>query len=139
MIRIRPTGASCFVALPIAACILSASAPSIVSAGSREDDLVRQHLASGDQFRDSGLTREAIEQYEAAMKIDPENPAVYERCTTLCWRELTAPPRPLARADIPRDWGPFAPIVVGRLFPAHATARSMVACTWCASCCGASP
>ena len=76
----RPTGAPSFAALPIAACILLASSPpTVTSAGSREDDLVNQHLATGDQFRGSGLTREAIEQYEAAMKIDPENPAVYER------------------------------------------------------------
>jgi tetratricopeptide (TPR) repeat protein len=82
MIRTLTTGALVLaLRLAIAACVLpgQASAQAVASAGSREDDLVNQHLAAGDRFRASGLLQEAIGEYESAMKIDPENPAVYER------------------------------------------------------------
>jgi len=53
--------------------------PTVQPALSPEDDLMNKYLATGDQFRNSGLPLKAIEQYEKALEIDEENPEVYQR------------------------------------------------------------
>ncbi len=43
------------------------------------DEQLRQHMHLGDQYRQSGLYTKAIEEYEQALNIDPENPEIYSR------------------------------------------------------------
>jgi tetratricopeptide (TPR) repeat protein len=54
------------------------TAPQVVSA-SPEQDLLRQYLFQGDQYRDSGLPEKAVEQYEKALALDDDNVEVYPR------------------------------------------------------------
>ena len=56
-----------------------APAPTVEAATTPENDEVNRFLATGDQFRNSGLPLKAIEQYEKALAIDDENPGVYQR------------------------------------------------------------
>lgn len=84
MIGIRTTGVLLLGALPLvlAACgppATQTAPPTVEPASSPEDDMVNKYLSTGDQFRNSGLPEKAIEQYEKALEVDPENPAVYQR------------------------------------------------------------
>ena len=50
-----------------------------VRSASPEQDLLRQYLFQGDQYRDSGLPDKAVEQYEKALAIDDKNTDIYPR------------------------------------------------------------
>ena len=50
-----------------------------VRSASPEQDMLRQYLFQGDQYRDSGLPDKAVEQYEKALAIDDKNTEVYPR------------------------------------------------------------
>lgn len=50
-----------------------------VRSASPEQDLLKQYLFQGDQYRDSGLPEKAVEQYEKALGIDEKNPEIYPR------------------------------------------------------------
>jgi tetratricopeptide (TPR) repeat protein len=43
------------------------------------DDLVKEQLFLGDQYRNSGLPQKAVEAYEKALNMDPGNPDIYPR------------------------------------------------------------